>query len=249
MCKLFAAYDTTEKRISLLQQTHLFHAVEDTIVRRFLEGSEVVLSKPGEEFITAGIETTDGYLLLSGLAQIYDETAASKYKGFVGYRGAGTQMRLCSLVEPDISAYSARALTDCILLKTPRSLFLQCYDDSAQLSRNLLRYFVDILRREIEYKTLVSRADRPGQVMCQLLQIRDAQNLRLLSDLQLPMTIQGFTYRHLKENFGISQDTVAEANKLLRKAGAIRGGEKRGEAIAILNGRKLREQLLRRLRS
>jgi len=248
MCQPFDYFNTADRRSTLLARVPLFEGVE-LDVRNYIATKFTPRMLPARsDIVTVGESADRAHLIVYGIVEVMNTEQQENPYRFMAYRGPGAHLRTYGLVLDQRATYSARTLVECGVFEIRKADFVECYERSTRLTRNLLAYYVTLLKAEFAYRSAMLQSDKTGQIATTLLQIADALSTRLVSNESNPLRLSWLTQSELAQHLNVGRDAAVEAYKRMRSKKAIKGGYDRANHLEIVDVDILRKLSLDSLR-
>jgi CRP-like cAMP-binding protein len=168
-------------RRRLFRRLPLLAGVEEAICWALADAAHPIHRPKGEQVIGQGDPGHEAYFILSGLVRL-SRVSESSLDTHLSYRGPSQPFGLHDMIADQPHTCTTRVVRRCHLMRLDRSVFMDCFNHSDPLRRNLFRHLHHCLIDTADklQQTLRLR-DRGGRVLGELLEILDALDTQLIA--------------------------------------------------------------------
>ncbi|HLK60240.1 MAG TPA: Crp/Fnr family transcriptional regulator [Chthonomonadaceae bacterium] len=239
----FAYYSNPAKILELLEAIPLFEGVEDDVKRLFAETCRPRSKPANRDLVSANDPPRFACIIISGLVRVESDTHSGETETFFAYRGPSQHLGVSHVVLNMNYNFTSRTLTPCCYLEIGQAELVRCYDASKRLNRNVLAYYMERLYAEFEHRERMVRLSKPGLVTATFLQIAEATETQLVSDIPNLRRLEWLKQEILESQLHTTHPTVSAAYGYLRQRQAISGGTGVNDPVTILDEQALRDVL------
>lgn len=223
-----------DARRRLFRGLPLFSDVAPNICHRIADNTEYVRRRSSHEVIVQGDSARNAYLLLTGLVHI-DRQSDTCDNYHLCYQGPGQVLGLINVVSDERHIYTMRLVKDADLMLIDREQFMDAFDASPNLRRNVMRQvnhrFCKTSDRLQQYYRLI---DKESRFLVELLDILEASTPRIIAEDHPTeeLIIDWLSNDRAAERLGCDPRTIGHAKQRLKLAGLITTSPRSG-AIRI----------------